>query len=99
MSRGAKNVMTLHPQGKAGVNIDGDKYREMKAALLKVIGRARNGVPFGDLAELVEPHLSEEVYGGSSITWYTVTVKLDLEARGILDRIPGVSPQRVRRTR
>ena len=31
-----------------------------------------------------------------SIPWYVVSVKLDLEARGILERIPKTSPHRLR---
>jgi hypothetical protein len=30
------------------------------------------------------------------VNWYIVTVKLDLEARGILERIPKTSPHRIR---
>ena len=30
------------------------------------------------------------------VVWYIVTVKLDLEARGILERIPKTSPHRLR---
>lgn len=32
-----------------------------------------------------------------SVSWYTTTVKLDLEARGELERVPGSRPQRLRR--
>jgi hypothetical protein len=34
-----------------------------------------------------------------SISWYATMVKLDLEARGEIERIPGSSPQRIRLTR
>jgi hypothetical protein len=32
-----------------------------------------------------------------SVNWYTVTVKLDLEARRVLERVAGARPQRLRR--
>lgn len=92
-------VLTLHPEGKQGVNIERAKYDEMKRALLRVVGRGAQGVPFRELSERVAEHLSDEVYGGSSVSWYCVTVKLDLEARGVLERVPGARPQRVRRAR
>lgn len=90
-------VMTLHPAGKKGTNIAKDKYDVMRRALLKVIPRREEGVPFMDLADLVEPHLDAEVYGGASVTWYVVTVKQDLEARGLIEQVPRSKPQRVRR--
>jgi hypothetical protein len=31
-----------------------------------------------------------------AVGWYTTTVKLDLEARGVIQRIPKSSPQRLR---
>jgi hypothetical protein len=44
----------------------------------------------------VKPHLPADVYRNASIGWYTVTVKLDLEARGLIERIAGVTPQHLR---
>ncbi len=32
------------------------------------------------------------------VAWYTVTVKLDLEARGLIKRLPGSGPQRLVRS-
>ena len=31
-----------------------------------------------------------------SIGWYVTTVKLDLEARGVIERVPNVTPQQLR---
>ncbi len=33
-----------------------------------------------------------------SVGWYATTVKLDLEARGLIERMPGESPQVLRLT-
>ena len=90
-------ILTLHPAGKQGVNIDRDKYDEMKRAILKVVGRGKQGLSFTDMSRLVKPLLSKPVYGKASTGWYCVTVKLDLEARGILERVPKTSPQLIRR--
>ena len=60
----------------------------------------REGVPFSDLARLVRPKLAGTAFDlGGSVPWYCVTVKLDLEARGRIERVPGARPQRVRRAR
>lgn len=78
--------------------IDSARYDAMKAALLDVIPRTGEGVTFASLPRLVEKKLPRAPFKGASILWYATTVKLDLEARGLLERIAGVSPQRLRRT-
>ena len=51
------------------------------------------------MPKLVEKQLtSEQRKTLGSLTWYTVTVKLDIEVRGELARISSVTPQRIRRT-
>lgn len=96
----AERIMTLHPQGKAGVNIEKDKYDEMRRALLKVIPKGGDGVLFGDLGDLVLDHLNEDAYPkGASVLWYVTTVKQDLEARGLIEQVPKAKPQRLRRSK
>ena len=85
-------MMTLHPEGKAGVNIDKAKYDAVRGAILAAIGD-QGELAFGDLPDAVGQQLTD--FDGS-IGWYTTTVKLDLEARGEIERLPGVSPQRLR---
>lgn len=88
-------LRTLHPQGKAGVNIDRLKYDTVRSAILGALER-RPGLPFWDLVEAVRDQISAEFDG--SIEWYTTTVKLDLEARGEIERVPKSSPQRLHLT-
>lgn len=91
-------VATLHPAGKSGVNIDRAKYDAMRRALLKVVPRKKDGVPFMDLPDLVAPLLKPPAFGpADSVPWYVVTVKQDLEARGEIEQVPGAKPQRLRR--
>jgi len=101
MTEQLERVQTLHPDpDRAGVRIDRRRYDAMARALLAVIPRRREGVPFADLARLVRPELAGTAFDrGGSIPWYCVTVKLDLEARGRIERVPGARPQRVRRAR
>lgn len=89
----SERIRTLHPDGKQGVNIDKAKYDAIAAAILAAIQSA-GVLPFGDLAAAVTARLSAEFEG--SIGWYTTTVKLDLEARGLIERVPGVTPQQLR---
>lgn len=89
----AERIMTRHPQGKAGVNIEREKYDQVREAILASIA-ARGTLPFGQLAEKVGQRLRPDFDG--SVGWYTTTVKLDLEARGLIERIPNKSPQELR---
>lgn len=91
-------ILTLHPDPtKSGVNIGRAKYEAFREALLRVVPSDGDGVLFGELSQLVEPLIPEQIRTRSSISWYVATVKLDLEARGEIERIPGSSPQRLRR--
>ena len=92
-------ISTQHPDpDKQGVNIDRRYYDAMARALMAVIPRRKDGVAFGELPKLVAPKLRGTVFdGGGSLMWYLTTIKLDLEARGRIERVPGAKPQRVRR--
>jgi hypothetical protein len=92
----ATTTATKNPgKGKKGPRIDATRYDAMKAAILAVVPRDEDGVTFASLPKLVEKRLPGEVFAGASIAWYVATVKLDLEARGFVERIP--APQRLRR--
>jgi hypothetical protein len=96
----AARIRTRHPQGKSGVSIARDKYDAMRRALLDVIPRRTEGVAFSALPRLVRARLDPTVYpAGTSVPWYLVTVKQDLEARGLIEQVPDARPQRVRRIR
>lgn len=95
----ADRVLTRHPDGKQGVCIERAKYDAMRAALLAVVPTEEPGVPFQGLGDRVRRRLPANVYTAEvSVSWYLTTVKLDLEARGVLRRLKG-SPQRLVRAR
>lgn len=73
-----ERIKTLHPEGKRGVNIELEKYERVRAAILKA---TEGPVRFDRFFELVKEALPG--FQGS-VTWYTETVKLDLEARGVI---------------
>lgn len=88
-----EKIQTLHPAGKQGVNISRHKYDAIRDAILDVITEAGE-ITFKELPSAVERVLREPFDG--SISWYVTTVKLDLEARGMIKRVPGTVPQLVR---
>lgn len=88
-----ERILTKHPQGKSGVHISKHRYDAMREAILKAIS-AQGEITFQGLIDAVERQLQSRFTG--SISWYVTSVKLDLEARGIIERIPESSPQRLR---
>jgi len=86
-------VRTLHPEKKQGVNISKEKYEIIRKAIL-VILRAQKEISFMNLSRAVEKEVNGKFEG--SVLWYVTTVKLDLEARGTLKRVPNSRPQLVR---
>ena len=88
-----EKILTLHPDGKQGVNINKEKYETIRQAILSILGDQRETL-FKDLAAEVERKLESDFDG--SISWYVTTVKLDLEARGLITRVQKSSPQRLR---
>lgn len=90
---GEEKIMTLHPQGKQGVNINKAKYDQMAQTIVDIV-KANEGITFKALNTAVSAKLDGQFDG--SIGWYLTTVKLDLEARNIIERIPNKSPQQLR---
>lgn len=88
-----EKILTMHPQGKKGVNISKKKYDQVKKALTDTLNEL-GACTFKELTQAVQEMLKHNFEG--SITWYLVTVKLDLEARNIIQRIPKTSPHKVR---
>lgn len=102
MAGASDTIMTLnanYPRGKGGTRVDRVKYEIMKKAILRAVPRTRTGVAFRDLPDAVAAKLSKADRARfGSIGWYATTVKLDLEARGLIERVPDAKPQRLRRT-
>lgn len=96
-------IQTLHPQpGKTNKRIALGKYTRIKEEILDILS----------LAELTHTDLMEELYARvkdtfeGGVQWYGETVKLDLEARSLIERTktkpekyrlcapqPGISPE------
>jgi len=83
-------IRTLHPEKKQGVNISREKYEIIRKAIFTVL-RAHPEITFTKLSTAVEKQLDHKFEG--SVTWYVTTVKLDLEARGEIKRVPKSRPQ------
>jgi len=88
-----EKIMTMHPSGKQGVNISKAKY-EVMAETIRATLASGSEMTFKELNVVVGEQLEGNFEG--SIGWYFTTIKLDLEARGVLERVAASKPQRIR---
>jgi len=86
-------IRTLHPEKKQGVNISREKYEMIRKAILSALHK-QNEITFKNLSCAVEKEVNGNFEG--SVNWYVTTVKLDLEARGVIKRVPNSRPQLLR---
>lgn len=75
-------ILTKHPLGKTGRNVDREKYDTLKEAILSVLKGKE--LTHTELFEQLNKKLKGRFSG--NISWYGETVKLDLEARKVIER-------------
>jgi hypothetical protein len=86
--------------GRAAGRLPKRRYDAMRSALLKAIPRTKSGVAYKDLNARVIPLLPKWWQPeGWSVSWHVATVKLDLQARGMIENVPGARPMHVRRVK
>lgn len=86
----SEKIFTLHKDPtKSGRNIDLAIYNELKSEFLTILKNC--SLTHTELIDKLTHNLKEKIQG--NIGWYSETVKLDLEARGIIGRTKD-KPQR-----
>ena len=88
-------IRTLHPEKKQGVNISKTKYEIIRKAILFAL-HTQKEMTFMNFSRAVEKEVNGNFEG--SVMWYVTTVKLDLEARGVVKRVQNSRPQLIRLT-
>ena len=82
---------------KEAPRIEPWKYELVKTIILCVVPQDEGGSAFKTLSDQVADQLSPEALENlGSVGWYTTTVKLDLEAPGLIERVTGSKPQLLR---
>ena len=87
----AEKIQTKHPLGKSGKNIDREKYDVIKKAILSAL--RKNDLTHTELFSRLNNTLKGKFSG--NISWYGETVKLDLEAKKLIERTAS-KPQKYR---
>lgn len=86
-----EKILTRHPQGKSGKNISKQTYELFRQAIVSAVHD--NELTHNELMNRLSKNLKSKFSG--NISWYGETVKLDLEARKIIERTNS-KPQRYR---
>jgi hypothetical protein len=86
-----EKILTKHPLGKSGKNISKQNYDTLKKAILSALKNSQ--LTHTELFSELNKSLRSRFSG--NISWYGETVKLDLEARKIIERTPS-KPQKYR---
>jgi hypothetical protein len=86
-----EKILTKHPLGKSGKNIDRKKYDTLKKAILSAL--QKDDLTHTELFSRLNKSLTGRFSG--NISWYGETVKLDLQAREIIERTAS-KPQKYR---
>jgi hypothetical protein len=88
-----ETIMTKHPLGKTGRNIRKQKYDMLRGAILSLLkdGELTHTELFIQLNKTLKGRFS------GNVSWYGETVKLDLEAKKIIERTAS-KPQKYRLT-
>ena len=74
------------------------KKKPIETAILKTLPEAPEYMPFDDLVDTVARQVNPLVFPlRKTISQYTKVVQLDLERRGLIERVPGVTPLSLRR--
>lgn len=84
-------MKTENITGKSGTNVTPEKYFAIREAMLEVLPTEGEGLTLDEMVKLIEPLVPKDLFP-KGVTWYTVTVKLDLEAKGLVKRLPNTSP-------
>ena len=78
--------------------VDAAKYRAMKTALLAVLPAEEPGMTVKEALAALKPDLPDDLFPeGKTSGWWQKCVQLDLEAKGLVARLP-TKPLRIMRT-
>jgi len=89
-----EKILTKHPAGKSGRSISKQSYELVKQAIQSALRKQE--LTHTELVERLKKSLKGEFSG--NVSWYAETVKLDLEARNIIERT-GSKPQKYRKSK
>ena len=100
MPAAADRIQLRHPdRTKKMPRVDRQTYAVVRRTALATLPRTGPGVTWTEFRDTVARRLARAKGWDRTLNawWYTTAVKLDLEARGEIKRMPKSSPQRLTR--
>jgi hypothetical protein len=80
-----KKTATTHPRTGTGMHIDTSIYTPFKAAILQSL-KGSTGKTFTQLTDDVTAIIRKKMPAFTkSIPWYTISIRLDLETKGLVE--------------
>lgn len=83
----ADKIQLSHPAGKHAVRMDADKYDLLKEAILHALPGKKELKHQELLDEVVAYFKKNNIQFEGSVGWYMESVKLDLEANNVVERV------------
>jgi hypothetical protein len=81
----SKKTVTTHPATRREMKIDAAIYEPFKAAIIQSL-KGSKGKTYSELADDVAKIIRKKLPGfKGSIPWYTISVRLDLETRALVE--------------
>jgi len=85
MKVSAKKIVVTHPRTRTEKKFHASIYEPFKAAIIQSLKRSE-GKTFTELTDHVAKIIKKKIPGfKGSIPWYTISVRLDLETRGVVE--------------
>lgn len=80
-----KKTTTTHPRSKREMKIDAEVYTPFKAAIIQCL-KGSKGKTFAELTADVTKIIRKKMPAfKKSIPWYTISIRLDMETKGIVE--------------
>ncbi|NJL96738.1 hypothetical protein HC766_04595 [Candidatus Gracilibacteria bacterium] len=92
MNKDVEKILTKNFGDKKGVNISKAKYDQVKNMIMDKM-KKQDTITMSELSEYVKSQLKN--FDGK-VGWYFMAVKLDLEVKNLIERVPNKLPQTLR---
>ena len=80
-----KKIVTTHPESGREMKMDATIYEPVKSAILQSL-KASKEKTFTELTDDVVKIIRRKLPGfKGSVPWYTISIRLDLETRGVVE--------------